>query len=46
TDGMPLSLQLAGPAFGEAAILRVGDAFQQSTDWHLRVPRPAGVAAA
>ncbi|MGW4590513.1 amidase [Amycolatopsis thermoflava] len=45
-DGMPLSLQLAGPAFGEATILRAGDAFQQSTDWHLRVPRPAGVAAA
>ncbi|KAA9149772.1 amidase [Amycolatopsis acidicola] len=45
-DGMPLSLQLAGPAFGEAAILRAGDAFQQSTDWHLRVPEPAVPAAA
>ncbi|HVV09867.1 amidase [Amycolatopsis sp.] len=44
-DGMPLSLQLAGPAFGEAAILRAGDAFQQSTDWHLRVPEPAVPAA-
>lgn len=45
--GMPLSLQLAGAAFGEAAILRVGDAFQQATDWHLRVPAPAseGVAS-
>jgi aspartyl-tRNA(Asn)/glutamyl-tRNA(Gln) amidotransferase subunit A len=40
-DGMPLSLQLAGPAFGEAAILHAGDAFQQGTDWHLRVPEPA-----
>jgi aspartyl-tRNA(Asn)/glutamyl-tRNA(Gln) amidotransferase subunit A len=37
-DGMPLSLQLAGPAFGEATLVRVGDAFQQATDWHLRVP--------
>jgi aspartyl-tRNA(Asn)/glutamyl-tRNA(Gln) amidotransferase subunit A len=37
-DGMPLSLQLAGPVFGEAVILRAGDAFQQRTDWHLRVP--------
>jgi aspartyl-tRNA(Asn)/glutamyl-tRNA(Gln) amidotransferase subunit A len=44
--GLPLSLQLAGPAFGEAAILRAGDAFQQSTDWHLRVPDPAVQAAA
>ena len=45
-DGLPLSLQLAGPAFGEAAILRAGDAFQQSTDWHLRVPQLADVTAA
>ena len=44
--GMPLSLQLAGPTFGEAAILRAGDAFQQSTDWHLRVPEPAIEGAA
>ncbi|GHF64096.1 amidase [Amycolatopsis bartoniae] len=44
--GLPLSLQLAGPAFGEAAILRAGDAFQQSTDWHLRVPQPAVRTAA
>jgi Asp-tRNA(Asn)/Glu-tRNA(Gln) amidotransferase A subunit family amidase len=40
--GLPLSLQLAGPAFGEATILRAGDAFQRRTDWHLRVP---GLAA-
>ncbi|HVW40477.1 MAG TPA: amidase [Amycolatopsis sp.] len=45
-DGMPLSLQLAGPAFGEATILRAGDAFQQGTDWHLRVPQPATEGAA
>ena len=44
--GLPLSLQLAGPAFGEATILRAGDAFQQSTDWHLRVPAPATEGAA
>ena len=36
--GMPLSLQVAGPAFGEGQILRVADAFQQHTDWHLRRP--------
>jgi aspartyl-tRNA(Asn)/glutamyl-tRNA(Gln) amidotransferase subunit A len=37
-EGLPLSVQFAGPAFGEAAILRVGDAYQQTTDWHLRAP--------
>ncbi|WP_020667224.1 amidase [Amycolatopsis nigrescens] len=42
-DGLPLSLQLAGPAFGEASILRAGDAFQRRTDWHLRTP--AGIDA-
>ncbi|MGH3242335.1 MAG: amidase [Spirillospora sp.] len=36
--GLPLSMQLAGPAFGEAAILRAGDVFQQETNWHLRAP--------
>lgn len=47
--GMPLSLQLAGAAFGEGTVLRVGDAFQQCTEWHLRVPELASstdVAAA
>lgn len=45
-DGLPLSLQLAGPAFGEAAILRAGEAFQRGTDWHLQLPRLAAPAAA
>jgi aspartyl-tRNA(Asn)/glutamyl-tRNA(Gln) amidotransferase subunit A len=45
-DELPLSLQLAGPAFGEAAILRVGEAFQRTTDWHLRVPETTTEAAA
>ena len=36
--GLPLGLQLAGPAFSEAQLLRVGDAYQQRTDWHLRMP--------
>ncbi|WP_245699960.1 amidase [Streptomyces roseifaciens] len=36
--GLPLSMQIAGPVAGEAAILRVGDAFQQHTDWHRRIP--------
>jgi aspartyl-tRNA(Asn)/glutamyl-tRNA(Gln) amidotransferase subunit A len=35
-DGLPLSLQIVGKPFDEATVLRVGDAFQQLTDWHLR----------
>jgi aspartyl-tRNA(Asn)/glutamyl-tRNA(Gln) amidotransferase subunit A len=31
---LPLSLQLVGKPFDEATVLRVGDAFQQVTDWH------------
>jgi aspartyl-tRNA(Asn)/glutamyl-tRNA(Gln) amidotransferase subunit A len=33
-DGLPLSLQIVGKPFDEATVLRVGDAFQQATDWH------------
>jgi aspartyl-tRNA(Asn)/glutamyl-tRNA(Gln) amidotransferase subunit A len=36
--GLPLSIQFAGPALGEAGILRTADAYQAATDWHLRVP--------
>ena len=35
--GLPLSLQIAGRPFDEALVLKVGDAYQQATDWHLRV---------
>ncbi|GAA2773276.1 amidase [Saccharopolyspora taberi] len=37
-DGRPLSMQLAGKLFDDASVLRVGDAFQQRTGWHLRTP--------
>jgi aspartyl-tRNA(Asn)/glutamyl-tRNA(Gln) amidotransferase subunit A len=36
--GLPLSLQIAGRPFDEATVLRAGDAYQRSTDWHLRRP--------
>ncbi|GAA1504295.1 amidase [Nocardioides humi] len=39
--GLPLGLQVAGRPFEEALVLRAGDAYQQATDWHLRVPTPA-----
>ena len=37
-DGLPIGLQLLGPAFGEAQVLRVGHAFEQTTDWHKAAP--------
>ncbi|QXJ26978.1 amidase [Actinomadura graeca] len=44
--GLPLSFQVVGRPFGESTVLRVADAYQRSTDWHLRVPPAAreGVA--
>ncbi|PXX57625.1 aspartyl-tRNA(Asn)/glutamyl-tRNA(Gln) amidotransferase subunit A [Nocardia tenerifensis] len=36
--GLPLSWQIAGPAFGETTILRVGDVFQRHTEWHRQLP--------
>jgi aspartyl-tRNA(Asn)/glutamyl-tRNA(Gln) amidotransferase subunit A len=43
--GLPLSMQIAGRPFDEPSVLRVGDAYQQATDWHLRVPSWAADAA-
>ncbi len=37
-DGLPIGLQIMGPAFGEAAILRVAYAYEQATEWHKRKP--------
>ncbi len=37
--GLPLSLQIACRGFEEATALRIGYAFQQATDWHLRRPQ-------
>lgn len=37
-DGMPVALQLAGPAWHDGRVLRAAHAFQQRTDWHLRQP--------
>ena len=38
-DGLPVGLQLMGPAFGEEIVLRVGYAYEQATEWHKRKPR-------
>lgn len=38
-SGLPIGLQLLGPAFKEENILRVGHAYEQVTDWRKRKPR-------
>lgn len=37
-DGLPIGLQIMGPAFGEEKVLRVAYAYEQATDWHTRRP--------
>lgn len=37
-DGLPVGLQLISKAFDEQKLLRIGYAYQQATDWHLRFP--------
>lgn len=37
-EGLPMGMQIVGRRFDEATVLRVGQAFQRDTDWHLRMP--------
>ena len=36
--GLPLSLQVMAPGYEEATVLRIGQALQGASDWHLRRP--------
>ncbi|GJD76825.1 amidase family protein [Methylobacterium gregans] len=36
--GLPLSLQIVCRGYDEATALRIGQAYQGATDWHLRLP--------
>ena len=36
--GLPIGMQLSAGPWQEAAVLRVADAYQQLTDWHLAEP--------
>jgi len=38
TRGLPVGLMIYGKPFDEAPVLRVGHAYQRSTDWHRRHP--------
>ncbi len=35
-DGLPIGLQIIGPAFEEAKVLMAGHQYQKQTDWHSR----------
>ena len=38
--GLPIGLQITGPAHEDAMVLQFAHAFQQATDWHQRVRHP------
>ncbi len=40
-DGLPVGLQLIGPAFGDSRVLNFAHQFQQATDWHRAAPELA-----
>jgi Asp-tRNA(Asn)/Glu-tRNA(Gln) amidotransferase A subunit family amidase len=37
-QGMPIGLQIIGKPFDEETVLRIADAFERSTQWHLKYP--------
>ena len=39
TKGLPVGMQLLGPAFSEETLFRVAHAYEQATDWHTRRPQ-------
>src|SRR5262249_52095433 len=38
TGGLPIGLQLTGPLFQEATILRIADAYERDNPWWKRMP--------
>ena len=42
SDGLPVGLQVIGPRFGDARVLRVARAYEHATTWNDALPpRPA-----
>ncbi|MBU0677792.1 MAG: Asp-tRNA(Asn)/Glu-tRNA(Gln) amidotransferase subunit GatA, partial [Verrucomicrobia bacterium] len=37
--GLPVGLQVIGPAFGEETVLKVAYGYEQATEWHTRKPQ-------
>ena len=40
-QGLPIGLMIYGRPFAEDTVLRIGQAYQQATDWHVRRPAMA-----
>lgn len=40
--GLPIGLQIVGPHWGEARVLQLAHAYEQSTEWHKREPELLG----
>jgi aspartyl-tRNA(Asn)/glutamyl-tRNA(Gln) amidotransferase subunit A len=38
SSGLPIGLQISGPPWGEASVLRMAFAYEQATEWHKRAP--------
>lgn len=36
--GLPIGLQIIGPHWGEAKVLKLAEAYEHATDWHQRTP--------
>jgi aspartyl-tRNA(Asn)/glutamyl-tRNA(Gln) amidotransferase subunit A len=44
--GLPIGMQIVGRPFDEPTVLKVGDAYQQLTDWHTRRPAISAIKEA
>ena len=38
SKGLPIGMQITGPPWSEATVLRLAYAYEQATDWHNRRP--------
>jgi aspartyl-tRNA(Asn)/glutamyl-tRNA(Gln) amidotransferase subunit A len=38
-QGLPIGMQMTGPPWGEAIVLRLALAYEQATEWHNRQPK-------